>query len=49
MTAPTEDQVVRRYRYLLATGPADALQAAHVEALTPMPRSRRSIVLRAVQ
>lgn len=49
MTAPTEDQVVRRYRYLLATAPADALQAGHVEALERMDDRGREAVLRAVQ
>ncbi|MFC8502691.1 hypothetical protein ACFUC1_10035 [Pedococcus sp. NPDC057267] len=44
-----EDQSVRQYRWLLRTSPLDALEVAHVEALAPMPRSRRSIVLRAVQ
>jgi hypothetical protein len=44
-----EDQSVRQYRFLLRTMPLDALEQAHVEALTPMARSRRSIVLRAVQ
>ncbi|MFC8502692.1 hypothetical protein ACFUC1_10040 [Pedococcus sp. NPDC057267] len=49
MTAPTEDQVVRQYRYLLATAPADALQAAHVEALEALDDRGREAVLRAVQ
>ena len=40
---------MRQYRFLLRTMPLDALEAAHVEALVPMARSRRSIVLRAVQ
>jgi hypothetical protein len=40
---------VRQYRFLLRTAPLDALEAAHVEALAPMWRSRRSVVLRAVQ
>ena len=44
-----EDQSVRQYRFLLRTMPLDALEAAHIEALAPLPRSRRSIVLRAVQ
>lgn len=44
-----EDVVVRQYRYLLRTMPLDALEEAHVEALSQMARSRRSIVLRAVQ
>lgn len=50
MWAPDdEDQTVRQYRFLLRTAPLDALEAGHVEALTPMWRSRRSVVLRAVQ
>ena len=49
MTAPTEDQVVRQYRYLLATAPADALRAAHVEALEGLDDRGREAVLRAVQ
>jgi hypothetical protein len=49
MTAPTEDQAVRQYRYLLATAPTDALQAAHVEALDGLEDSGREAVLRAVQ
>lgn len=44
-----EDQSVRQYRFLLRTMPLDALEEAHVEALGSMARSRRSIVLRAVQ
>jgi hypothetical protein len=44
-----EDQAVRQYRFLLRTAPLDALEEAHVEVLTPMARSRRAVVLRAVQ
>lgn len=40
---------MRQYRFLLRTAPLDALEAAHVEALAPMWRSRRSVVLRAVR
>ena len=40
---------MRQYRFLLRTAPLDALEAGHVEALEPMWRSRRSVVLRAVQ
>lgn len=49
MTAPTEDQVVRRYRYLLATAPVDALQTAHVEGLEGLDAGAREAALRAVQ
>ena len=49
MTAATEEPVVRQYRYLLATGPADALQAAHREALEGLDDSGRAAVLGAVQ
>jgi hypothetical protein len=44
-----EDQSVRQYRFLLRTAPLDALEEAHVEVLAPMARSRRAVVLRAVQ
>jgi hypothetical protein len=44
-----EDQSVRQYRFLLRTSPLDALEEAHVEVLAPMARSRRAMVLRAVQ
>ncbi|WP_460934347.1 hypothetical protein [Phycicoccus ginsengisoli] len=49
MTTPTEDQVVRQYRYLLATAPVDALQVAHVEALDRLDDGGRESVLHAVQ
>jgi hypothetical protein len=49
MTAPTEDRVVRQYRYLLATAPPEDLQAAHVEALEGLDDDGREAVLRAVQ
>jgi hypothetical protein len=44
-----EDVVVRQYRFLLRTAPADALEAAHVEALDAMGESGRAAVLRGVQ
>lgn len=40
---------MRQYRFLLRTMPLDALEEAHVEALAPMARSRRALVLAAVQ
>ena len=40
---------MRQYRFLLRTAPLDALEEAHVEVLAPMARSRRAMVLRAVQ
>ncbi len=40
---------MRQYRFLLRTAPLDALEAAHVEVLAPMARSRRAVILRAVQ
>lgn len=49
MTTATEDPEVREYSYLLATGPVDALQAAHHEALEGLDPSGREAVLRAVQ
>lgn len=44
-----EDPVVRQYRYLLRTAPADALEAAHLEALQLTHRSVRAEVLRSIQ
>ena len=44
-----EDPVVRQYRYLLRTAPADALEAAHVEALAGAPDGVREAVLDAVR
>lgn len=44
-----EDQTVRQYRYLLRTAPADALEHAHVEALTMIGPHARQIVLNTVQ
>ena len=38
--AEREDVVVRQYRFLLRTAPADALEMAHVEALSGLGRSR---------
>jgi hypothetical protein len=49
MTARTEDPVVHQYRYLLATGPVEALRAAHQEALEGLSDGGREAVLRAVQ
>ena len=47
--ADSEDVVVRQYRYLLRTAPADALEAAHLQALTELDDDARAAVLRAVQ
>ena len=44
-----EDPVIRQYRFLLRTAPLDALEAAHVEALTPMAPEVRAAVLSGVQ
>lgn len=44
-----EDQVVRQYRFLLRTGPLDALLAAHHEALGGLGQDTRTRVLTAVQ
>lgn len=46
---PAEDPVERQYRYLLRTAPADALEAAHVEALAALPDEVRAAVLTTVQ
>jgi hypothetical protein len=46
---PVEDPLVRQYRFLLRTAPLDALEAAHVEALSPLPADVRGAVLVAVQ
>ena len=46
---PAEDPVVRQYRYLLRTAPADALEAAHVEALNALEPPDRAVVLSTVQ
>lgn len=44
-----EDPVVRQYRYLLRTAPADAVEAAHAESLPRLGDADRAAVLRAVQ
>ena len=44
-----EDQAVRQYRYLLRTAPQDALEAAHVDALSTIGPGHRETVLRTVQ
>jgi hypothetical protein len=44
-----EDQTIRQYRYLLATAPADALGAAHEDALSGLTADQRAAVLDAVQ
>jgi hypothetical protein len=44
-----EDQTVRQYRYLLRTAPGDALEAAHVDALSAIGPALRETVLRTVQ
>lgn len=44
-----EDQIVRQYRFLLRTGPLDALQAAHHEALDDLGQDVKGRVLTAVQ
>ena len=46
---PMEDQAVRQYRYLLRTAPQDALEAAHVDALSAIGPLHRETVLRTVQ
>jgi hypothetical protein len=40
-----EDPVVRQYRYLLRTAPADALEAAHAEALPTLPEVHQDRLL----
>lgn len=49
MRGVDEDVVVRQYRFLLRTAPADALEAAHVEALDALGENQRAAVLRGVQ
>ena len=44
-----EDPVVRQYRFLLRTGPLDALEAAHAEALPLLGAPVRANVLKAAQ
>jgi hypothetical protein len=48
-SAGREDVVVRQYRFLLRTAPADALEMAHVEALAQLGWRERGHVLAAVQ
>jgi hypothetical protein len=48
-TAQGEDPLVRQYRYLLRTAPADALGAMHGEALAAVSAVDRAAVLRTVQ
>lgn len=44
-----EDPLERQYRFLLRTAPADAMEAAHVEALGAVPENVRAAVLLTVQ
>ena len=44
-----EDVTVRQYRFLLRTAPADALEAAHTEALPLLSPDERRSLLRAIQ
>lgn len=44
-----EDPVERQYRYLLRSAPADALEAAHAQALRAVPEEVRAAVLATVQ
>lgn len=44
-----EDPLVRQYRYLLRTAPADALEHVHLEALAELSPEDRTAVLRTVQ
>ena len=44
-----EHPVVRQYRFLLRQGPSDAVEAAHVEALSRLQEEQRQLVLAAVQ
>jgi hypothetical protein len=46
---PVEDPVERQYRYLLRAGPVDALEAAHVEALSGPAAGVGQAVLDAVR
>jgi hypothetical protein len=49
-SAPAEeDPLVRQYRYLLRTAPADALEHVHLEALAELSADDRAAVLRTVQ
>ena len=49
MALDHEDLVVRQYRYLLRTAPADAMEHAHVEAIESLDENSRAALLRAVQ
>lgn len=44
-----ENQTVRQYRFLLRTAPRDALEAAHVDALSAIAAPLREVVLHTVQ
>lgn len=44
--APTDEQAIERYRYLLRTAPPEALEEAHAEAFARLTREQRSEVLR---
>ncbi|GAB3083632.1 hypothetical protein [Pedococcus soli] len=44
-----EDPVVRQYRYLLRTAPADALEAAHTEAIPLLSTAQQQTLLRSLQ
>jgi hypothetical protein len=44
-----EDQAVRQYRYLLRSAPSDALEAAHIQALSRLSEQARAGLLRTVQ
>lgn len=44
-----EDPLVRQYRYLLRTAPADALEAAHGEAIPALSQANQESLLEAVQ
>lgn len=45
----TEHQAVRQYRYLLCTAPADALEAAHAQALLRLSDADRAQLLDTVR
>lgn len=44
-----EDQAVRQYRFLLRTAPQDALEAAHIDALSAIGPALRESVLATVR
>ncbi len=48
-TKHDEDPVVRQYRFLLRKAPPDAVEVAHIEALTQSGEEERRAVLSAVQ